>query len=516
MNQENQNTEYKRIWQDENLKSICAFANTSGGTIYVGIDDEGNANGNLIYDADRDISVIRYNILNLPDTIQFVNGNQIVNLYDASGKKYKSIYYTNLSTSATSYYEIAHYPLEADTIWYNITKYDGNIETRYSRIDTTRRIFNSIGYFADSTYYHYIQDHLGNNCAVVHSVADTLVQSTIYYASGVPMAQSLGPNVPLLNYTALGVQYTENFGWDVQPYLYNGKEFIEAYGLNEYDSQARMYYAPIMRTTTMDPMAESYYHISPYAWCGNNPITNVDEDGQYYWDWDDWCYRSSYGNHDEVPWSEILWNEFIEPSPINQIGPLRLVGEFCLGNGAQERNFGPDDNFTQQFTTDNDRLEPIYEEVGKQIFGANGKNGEVGMEGNSGYSLGSKGKLEKLGIMAHDAANAAGRVFNKVSPFGLKVPTGNLAASVMGTFKVHWKLESYDKDGNAVVSFRLNNDMSAGSATRPPLVGYSNMWRKIVIPVVNGVANSSLNIPGYMRTVGINMTWKKTINNPNL
>lgn len=45
MNQENQNTEYKRIWQDENLKSICAFANTSGGTIYVGIDDEGNVIG---------------------------------------------------------------------------------------------------------------------------------------------------------------------------------------------------------------------------------------------------------------------------------------------------------------------------------------------------------------------------------------------------------------------------------------------------------------------------------------
>ena len=42
MNQENQNTEYKRIWQDENLKSICAFANTNGGTIYVGIDDGGN------------------------------------------------------------------------------------------------------------------------------------------------------------------------------------------------------------------------------------------------------------------------------------------------------------------------------------------------------------------------------------------------------------------------------------------------------------------------------------------
>ena len=26
---------------------------------------------------------------------------------------------------------------------------------------------------------------------------------------------------------ALGIQYTENFGRDKQPYLYNGKEFVE-------------------------------------------------------------------------------------------------------------------------------------------------------------------------------------------------------------------------------------------------------------------------------------------------
>ncbi len=140
---------------------------------------------------------------------------------------------------------------------------------------------NSIGYFDSKSiaHYHYIKDHVGNINAVVNSASDTLVQSTIYYASGVPMAQSLGPNVPLLNYTALGVQYTENFGWDVQPYLYNGKEFVTAHGLNEYYSQARMYYAPIMRTITMDLFAENYYHISPYAWCGNNPIAFVDPDG---------------------------------------------------------------------------------------------------------------------------------------------------------------------------------------------------------------------------------------------
>jgi hypothetical protein len=30
----------------------------------------------------------------------------------------------------------------------------------------------------------------------------------------------------------------------------------------------------------MDPLAEKYYSISPYAWCGNNPVKFVDPDGR--------------------------------------------------------------------------------------------------------------------------------------------------------------------------------------------------------------------------------------------
>lgn len=52
------------------------------------------------------------------------------------------------------------------------------------------------------------------------------------------------------------------------------------HGLDEYDSQARWYYPAIMRTTTMDPLCEKYYDISPYAWCGNNPVNYVDPDGR--------------------------------------------------------------------------------------------------------------------------------------------------------------------------------------------------------------------------------------------
>ena len=212
--------------------------------------------GNLIFDADRGISAIRYNILNLPDTIQFSNGNQIVNLYDAAGRKYRSVTYTLPVTAVTPIYEIAHYNFSTDTIHFDVTEYTGNIERRYSRTDTTQRVFNTIGYYTDSTYYHYIKDHLGNICAVVNSMADTTIQSTIYYASGVPMVQS--------------------WGKDRQPYLYNGKEFIEAHDYNTYDYGFRGYYATIGRFTSVDPLTEQTPWQSPYAYAGNNFTNAID------------------------------------------------------------------------------------------------------------------------------------------------------------------------------------------------------------------------------------------------
>ena len=42
---ENQHTEFKRIWKDDFLKSICAFANAQGGTLYIGLSDNGDVTG---------------------------------------------------------------------------------------------------------------------------------------------------------------------------------------------------------------------------------------------------------------------------------------------------------------------------------------------------------------------------------------------------------------------------------------------------------------------------------------
>lgn len=71
-----------------------------------------------------------------------------------------------------------------------------------------------------------------------------------------------------------------SYGEDVQSRKYGDKEFVSAFGLDEYDSEARWYYPAIMRTTTMDPLCEKYYSSSPYAWCGNNPVNLVDMDGR--------------------------------------------------------------------------------------------------------------------------------------------------------------------------------------------------------------------------------------------
>jgi RHS repeat-associated protein len=215
-----------------------------------------DANGNLIVDIDRHINAIHYNILNLPDTIQFNNGNQIVNLYNAAGQKYKTIVYTVPVSTYVPQYEILHYTFNTEGISYSVTEYSGNIERHYVLGDTTLRIHNAIGYYVDNAYFHYIHDHLGNVCAVVQSDRDSVIQSTMYYASGVPMARS--------------------FGRDKQPYLYNGKEFVEAHEWNTYDYGFRGYYATIGRFTCVDPLAEQTPWLSPYAYAGNNFTNAID------------------------------------------------------------------------------------------------------------------------------------------------------------------------------------------------------------------------------------------------
>ena len=64
-----------------------------------------------------------------------------------------------------------------------------------------------------------------------------------------------------------------------QPYKYNGKEYDEQNGVNWYDYGARMYDAATGRFTTQDRFAEKYYAMSPYQYGANNPVRNIDING---------------------------------------------------------------------------------------------------------------------------------------------------------------------------------------------------------------------------------------------
>jgi RHS repeat-associated protein len=80
------------------------------------------------------------------------------------------------------------------------------------------------------------------------------------------------------------MEYGESAGTQTeltyQDYLYGGKEFDREYEINAYDFKARFYDITDDRFWSMDPMAEKYYSISPYAYCANNPVRYVDIDGK--------------------------------------------------------------------------------------------------------------------------------------------------------------------------------------------------------------------------------------------
>ena len=52
------------------------------------------------------------------------------------------------------------------------------------------------------------------------------------------------------------------------------------HGLDTYDYGARQYDPVLGRWDRMDPLCEKYYDISPYVYCGDNPVMLVDPDGK--------------------------------------------------------------------------------------------------------------------------------------------------------------------------------------------------------------------------------------------
>ena len=194
-------------------------------------------NGNLTKDLNKKIAVIQYNLLNLPSQVIFVDGNVIEYEYGSDGRKLRTAHVINGVTSITDYCGNAIYE-------------NGSL----------KMLLNEAGYisFPDKKFHFYLKDHQGN-IRVVADKDGNVEETNDYYPFGGLFTASRG----------------------VQPYKYNGKELDRKNGIDWYDYGARHYDPAIGRFTTVDPMIDKYYPLTPYGYCGGNPICHRDEEGKF-------------------------------------------------------------------------------------------------------------------------------------------------------------------------------------------------------------------------------------------
>ena len=192
-------------------------------------------NGNLTKDSNKGITNIAYNCLNLPSRVTFSDGSTIVYTYAADGTKLRTVHTISGTSTQKDYC--------ANVVYEN---------------GVQKMLLTEEGYvdLSNSSYYYYLKDHQGNNRVVVSS-GGTVAEVNHYYPFGGVFASS----------------------GNMQPYKYNGKELDTKKGLNWYDYGARHYDATLGRFMTQDRFAEKYSALSPYQYGANNPISNIDVNG---------------------------------------------------------------------------------------------------------------------------------------------------------------------------------------------------------------------------------------------
>jgi len=210
-----------------------------------GFTDKGNqgytdylydANGNMREDYNKDITDIAYNYLNLPETVA-KNGQTISYAYDAGGVKLK-----NVKENGDYIDYVGNFVYENGSLKYILTS-EGKID-----------------FFTDGThkYEYHLKDHLGNTrVAFYGDDPGTATQTNNYYPFGLISYQTAVSNT--------------------NKYLYNGKELQE--GTDWYDYGARMYDPQLGRWHTQDRFAEDFSSWSPYHYANNNPVLNIDING---------------------------------------------------------------------------------------------------------------------------------------------------------------------------------------------------------------------------------------------
>ena len=237
-----------------------------------------DANGNLTKDLNKGISGITYNFLNLPNAVTFSDGSTITYTYGADGTKLRTVHKIGSTTTTTDYC--------------------GNViyENGVQKLLLTEEGYITL---SDSKYHYYLKDHQGNNRVVI-SQSGTVEETSHYYPFGGVFASA----------------------GNVQPYKYNGKELDTKKGLNWYDYGARHYDAVLGRFITVDALYDKHFKVSPYVYCGNDPVGRIDPDGN------DWRVQTHYNREtDKIEYKITVRAALINNSNNKELDIKTLAGQ---------------------------------------------------------------------------------------------------------------------------------------------------------------------------------------------
>lgn len=311
----NQVTRITDISGDQSAYNIKEYHdyNHSGDDFYY------DSNGNMTADLDRDIVTIRYNAIDLPDTVQFKNGSTIIYHYLADGRKIKAQYTTSYSAIIVPRGEtLASMGLTIRAMS-SMSAWNGPLEYIGSPFacDSLIRIHNRYGYYdcREKEFRYYATDYQGNVRTVYSNIKINIIKPVKTLSSS---ANIVLPPIRFvkvhqrMQYYPDGLPYDECYRADEQPYKYGELEFIEMHGFDSYDNGRRHYSPAMHRFTSFDPLAEHFYHESPYAHCGNDPVNYIDPSGMIKLNHNDDDSDENIENEDDDSSDPILGKELPE------------------------------------------------------------------------------------------------------------------------------------------------------------------------------------------------------------
>ncbi|MDR0206147.1 MAG: hypothetical protein LBI45_02685, partial [Bacteroidales bacterium] len=218
---------------------------SSGGLIIPNVNNtriiKYNSNGAMTQNFYNGIATVTYNVLNLPEKIQFMYGHNTRYSYDAAGVKRQVTHQSVKSNMNIQLGNTTYTPNPNDIVYTLTTDYCAGGHIVYEN-GQLKMILNPEGYAYKHTttgaYFFncYAKDHLGNNRAVFGTTPTSFggpQQEISYYPFGMPHDPVQQPG--------------DGVSPEYQPYKFGGKELDNMHGLNLYDNILRNYDPAICR-----------------------------------------------------------------------------------------------------------------------------------------------------------------------------------------------------------------------------------------------------------------------------